>query len=78
MAAAAVFKCVGSDMGAPGLLVHATEFDDVVIKEKEYSQPASGLPVDTLADLTEQRWQRVTAAKLNGTFSVLRACLYAM
>jgi 3-oxoacyl-[acyl-carrier protein] reductase len=64
--------------GRLDVVVHCAGVDDPVAKERIAERLAAGRPPDVTAELTDDRWRRVLAVNLDGTFHVLRAALRVM
>jgi 3-oxoacyl-[acyl-carrier protein] reductase len=79
--AAAVDAVVDEAVSAHGgldVVVHCAGVDDPVAKERIAERLAAGRPPDVSAELSDDRWRRVLAVNLDGTFHVLRAALRVM
>lgn len=64
--------------GGLDVVVHCAGVDDPVAKERIAERLADGSSPDVTVDLTDDRWRRVIAVNLDGTFHVLRAALRVM
>ncbi len=74
----AAFAQIVSDLGAVDFVVHAAGVDDPEVKQLTAQQVAEGRPVDVTSNLAPDRWRRMMAVNLDGSFHVLSAALRAM
>ena len=72
-----VERVVAAD-GGVDVVVHAAGIDDPVAKGHIYEAADSGEPVDVLSRLDDDRWRRIHAVNLDGTFHILREAVRAM
>jgi NAD(P)-dependent dehydrogenase (short-subunit alcohol dehydrogenase family) len=64
--------------GGLDVVVHCAGVDDPVAKQRIAERLAAGRPPDVTPELSDDRWRRVLAVNLDGTFHVLRAALRVM
>jgi 3-oxoacyl-[acyl-carrier protein] reductase len=77
-AVTACFEGVAADHGGLDLVVNAAGIDDPIAKKDIGRALEQGEPVDVLRTLADDRWRRVMAVNLDGTFHVLRAAAQIM
>lgn len=73
-----LFEQVVAEDGGVDVVVHAAGVDDPVAKGHIYEAADSGEPVDVLSRLDDDRWRRIHAVNLDGTFHILRESVRVM
>lgn len=74
----ALVAAVVAEHGRIDVVVNTAGVDDPVAKNSIREAQEAGRPVDVLRELDDQRWRRVMAINLDGTFHVLRAVARVM
>ncbi|WP_344411796.1 SDR family NAD(P)-dependent oxidoreductase [Pseudonocardia ailaonensis] len=72
------FAEVTQRLGPPDVVVHSAGTDDREIKDLVARQRAAGEPVLSLPEITLDRWRRMQAVNLDGSFHVLRSAAARM
>lgn len=65
-------------LGGLDALAHCAGIDDPVAKRQLSESVAANAPIRVTADLDDERWRRILAVNLDGTFHIVRAALAPM
>ncbi|ROO87493.1 3-oxoacyl-[acyl-carrier protein] reductase [Actinocorallia herbida] len=74
----ACFDGVAAEHGGLDLVVNTAGLDDPAAAEEMSRAMREGEPADVLRGLSDDRWRRIMAVNLDGTFHVLRAAARIM